>query len=378
LFFALMQNNNNKNVSTQRRRTPGRSRAGRKIPASTRPRAQRGLRAGLTVDGANYLRCRANPFGFANSNGIPDSTLAKRITIDHRATGQITIGNSGGAVLRLAPWLPCPLAAKPLGSQTGFIVNGQPIDISNGTFPATVHSWAPVVSFAEYATYMSADPTTDTVLPFSATQGRIVAIGLQIRYISAPLYATGTITVLNDSVNVSEPTYQPNGITLYNATANLQPVLAANTTYAAPVNQIAIGGSLNLTASSYVGDVLTPVNVTPKRISNNYNWRTMAVHKVLPITETNIGYHSTNLIYGNSPGLALYDPEWQSKIIRLEGAPVGGVFRFDLVVCTEYIPSSQDPATSFAKAPTPDKKAIDTSEKKESVPAKDAEAGRRR
>lgn len=318
-----------------------------------------------------YIMCRLDPFSNAKSEGIPDGNPAPRILIDHRAFSTVTIGSSGGFIIRMQPVPNMPTLIRPIASDNSdrtFAVDGLtiPANATGNTFTFGQDSWSTFLNPYEWAAYnalvpnnqASAGTAPECPNPYSASKFRIVSCSLRIIYTGTAMNAAGAIVVRR---NRATYTYggglnQSEIIGSYNNgtnVANYGQILVRNI-FVSRYDLNDNSAILDRTTQTFRPEVAVVASLV--RTSDTYDHYPITPVKVMPLDSStykpvvNALFSNSDTAYNRFPCFAGYDDSWENTLVQVSGAVAGTTFRVEMNFCVEYVPSQN---SNFAPLASP-------------------------
>jgi len=296
----------------------------------------------------DYLQCRLDPFNAKPSAGIPDGNSLPKIVIDHRIATTVTVGTSGNFSVVIVPCLPHMQLFKAATSITGYT-------LSSGVTPSTLSLygtpgfWTSMQTPREFAAYQAytGSGLQEVFGPYSASAFRIVTLATRVSYTGVPTAASGTYTVYSDSAR-KEDGRRPAALPV---DVNSGVSMSSGDSYITSLDLNPPQGMLS--AGTLVQRTDIPLMVINKHVGD-YNFvdvpgsKTFLVDTTLTATPTWV-----STIASAAPpltaGVLGYDSSWQPAVIQIDGAATGATFRFETIICVEYVPGVQSDAYRLAK-----------------------------
>lgn len=307
------------------------------------------------------MQCRLDPFNARPSNGIPDGNSLPKIVVDHRIATTVTVGGNGNFTVAIVPCLPHMQLFKAASSVTGYSLSSGVTPSVNSVY-TTPGYWTSMQTPREYANYMAYTGSClqEVVGPYSTSAFRIVTLATRVAYVGVPTAASGTYTVYSDSARKEDA----RRLTTLAVDANPGVFVSTGDGYITTLDINPPQGTLS--SGTLVQRTDVPLLVRNKHVGT-YNYVDVPGSKTFLIDTTLTATPSYSSIIASTlpvfqAGVLGYDPAWQPAIIQIEGAATGASFRFETIMCVEYVPGVTSDAFRLAKPSSNNEQAIKETE----------------
>lgn len=304
----------------------------------------------LGIDTA-YLHCRLDPFASKGSVGLPDGSSGRKIIVDHRFYTDISFTDEKPTsfAIQTLPFLPVAAIITPLGDPD-IRVNGLKI---TGPRPLT-RNWAPCSNASSWVAGNKYMPNLLSADPFSSSKARCIAQAAKLTYMGPANTCAGLITV-----NPSDVGCAPG-----NLNKKIHQLMAGDETGDGDnepfTNCIKVDMSTSPTAINPGGVNFRPEEgaiFVARHKTDTYEFKPIHDYPLMPVyseaDEDNTligsdGQSGTGATYYRG-GVSWYDDDWSAAQFVVTGANADAVYRLEMVMCMEYLPTTSSGFAQMAK-----------------------------
>lgn len=332
-------------------------------PRSLLPMAQAG---GASKD---FLHCRVAPFTAAGNNvSVPDGSMSRKITMDHRFQIPFILGSTGSMNIALTPCLPNPVWFQAPTTDTYYAGGNHYTTWTSASYNTIcLPEWQP----GHVSLHNAAGSYDDYQVIFDSGRSRIITAAWAITYTGSTLNNGGSIRVNTMQPSISSPAPNPSTFT----------VLDTMTGYTETWNndQIMIrpfGQNLNFGINNSQETRTIPLRAGAHGLlrhnNSDYQWcdlTSIVTFIPTPADDKHSLLNSSGQITSSAalnrvPIVASFDTDWSTTLLTISGAAAQSTFLLDVIYCVEYTPNPTNTAYPLAKpAPPRNDAAIQTADR---------------
>lgn len=315
-----------------------------------------------------FYQCRLSPFTAPGMGGIPDASESKKVMVDHRLMNTFTFGPSGSIEILVCPTIPSAVWFRDPTNGAGLQFNGTTLGtIRQGTYiPINLTEWNDQpISYNN-----SAQNYNEVELLYQASEMRFVSVGWSITPVSAAITTSGFVKITPVNFNFAEPVPAVGDLDVWswndvnNTDYNVNQMMLTYHTDTTTLNR-------GINRETRMFPFATGAHGILKHNGEQYNFRTIHHHHILPVTDTNespigpsVSVSTLDFEYQLPPtiltgaALSAWDNDWNATLINISGATAGTSFVLDNIYCIEYVPNPSGNVYALAQPSPPSKPVV--------------------
>lgn len=326
-------------------------------PRSLLPMAQAG---GASKD---FLHCRVAPFTANGSNAsVPDGSMSRKITMDHRFQIPFVLGSTGSMNIALTPCLPHPVWFQTPTSDTYYAGGHHYTTWTSASYNTLC---LPEWEAGSVSLHNAAGSFDDFQVVFDSGRSRIITAAWAITYTGSTLNNGGSIRVNTMQPSLTSPAPNSASFSVIDTITGHTEVWNNDQIMVRPFGQN-LNFGINNSQETRTIPLRAGAHGLLRHNNSDYQWcdlTSILTFIGTPADDRHSLLNSSGEITTSSklawvPVVSSFDTDWSTTLLTISGAAAQSTFLLDVIYCVEYTPNPTNTAYPLAKPAPPRNDAV--------------------